>query len=110
MAIGFLGIIIGGMSLVSILGLLLLYMTKQTTAKKMLFYVMAAWGILIALICVTSLPVNWGTQRAATGILGCVSLGGIVIYNHAITEKHHVIAYVLVTVSVAGGMLKLITI
>lgn len=109
MAVGFLGIIIGGMSLVSILGLLLLYVTKQTTTKKRLFYVMAVWGILIALICVANLPVNWGTQRAAAGILGCVSLGGIVIYNHAITEKHHMIAYALVAVSITGGMLKLIT-
>lgn len=108
MAIGFLGIIIGGMSLVSIVGLLLLYLTKQAMTKKTLFYVMAIWGVLIALVSVVNMPVNWGTQRAAAGILGCVSLGGILIFNKADNEKQQMIAYVLVTISVVGGMLKLI--
>lgn len=110
MAIGFFGAIIGGMSLVSIVGLLLLYLTKQTTTKKTLFYVMAIWGILIALIYVVSMPVNWGTQRLAAGLLGCISLGGILIFNRAVSGRQETIAYVLVTISTVGGMLKLLSI
>ena len=60
------------------------------------------------MISVVNMPVNWGTQRAAAGILGCVSLGGILIFNKADNEKQQMIAYVLVTISVVGGMLKLI--
>lgn len=107
MAIGIWSIMVGVMSLISIVGLFLLFMTKQISSKRILFYAMAVWGIMIAVLNVISLPENWITQKITAGLLGCVSLGGILIYKRAVTDRHQFIACILAGVSVIGGMMKL---
>ena len=59
MALGILLILFIVMSLISILGLILMYSVKSEGAKKGTFYAMAVWGMIIAVLGATSAPTNW---------------------------------------------------
>ena len=47
------------MSVVSVIGILLMYLTKEEKVKKGIFYFLAVWGMMIAWIKVKGIPPMW---------------------------------------------------
>ncbi|MDD7027700.1 MAG: hypothetical protein PUI46_11525 [Lachnospiraceae bacterium] len=47
------------MSVVSVTGILLMYLTKEEKVKKGIFYFLAVWGMMIAWINVKGIPPMW---------------------------------------------------
>lgn len=107
MALGILTILFICMSIISGLGILLLYLIKEEKKKKIIFYSLSVWGIIIAVFSATSLPTNYvGSQLVSWGI-GVLSIIGIIVYLKAKTKLQYQVAYLLTTASVVFGMLKL---
>ena len=110
MALGIFGIMFGFMSVVSILGLLVLFLVKGEKARRISLYAMAVWGMAIAAFYGLSLPGNKvGGQMLAWG-LGLMSAAGIAVCAGAEGEVRRQAASVLMALSIVGGMLKLFSI
>ena len=107
MALGILMIMFVAMSVISVVGLSLLYLVKGEGTRRVIFYVMAVWGMIVAVISATSLPSNYMAGRLLAWTLGFLSVAGILVYVRGTEESYRRIACLLVTVSVAGGILKL---
>ena len=106
MALGILMIMFVAMSVISVVGLSLLYLVKGEGTRRVIFYVMAVWGMIVAVISATSLPSNYMAGRLLAWTLGFF-VAGILVYVRGTEESSRRIACLLVTVSVAGGILKL---
>lgn len=104
MALGILMIVFIVMSIVSILGLILLYMVKGERAGKVIFYIMAVWGLAVAVLTAVSLPGNWTMQQIVSWGFGFLSVAGIIVDIAVKSEGRCIPAYLLVTVSVIGGV------
>ena len=107
MALGVLLILFVGMSVISVLGLIIMYLVKNESIKKVVFHGMAVWGMIIAVISATSLPQNDTIQQVIAWMIGFLSVAGIIVHVRAKDHKQKVIAYSLVSVSVIAGMAKL---
>nr|WP_296266566.1 hypothetical protein [uncultured Merdimonas sp.] len=107
MAIGMIMLLCIGMSAVSILGVLLLFLAKSVRVKRAVFYGVSIWGMAIALLSAVSLPVNWTGQQAAAWALGFCSVAGILVHVKAKSRKQYYIAYLLAAISCLGGVLKM---
>lgn len=105
MVLGFLLIMFIGMSTISILGLLLMYLLKNERAKTILFYCMSVWAMAIAVLGATSLPTNYTIQQIIAWGLGFLSVIALIVHMKATTKNLHTISYILVTVSIIGGIL-----
>ncbi len=108
MALGFLALFITGVIVISVAGLLLMYLVRSETVKKYIFYIMAAWGMLISVVSAPSLPVNWIFMRAAAWAAGFLGIAGIVVSIAGRTRKHRIYAFLLVTISVVAGVVILV--
>lgn len=86
---------------------LALYLVKSPGARQVIFYIMAIWGMIIAVVSATSLPTNYTLERLITRAIGFLSAAGIVIHIRSAEDKARMAARLLVTVSVAGGIIKL---
>lgn len=106
MALGILLILFIVMSLISILGLILMYSVKSEGAKKDTFYAMAVWGMIIAVLGATSAPTNWIIYQVLSWIFGFMGIAGILVYMKYRSEGRCMPAYLLVTASVVLGMVK----
>lgn len=106
MALGLIVIVFVVMSLISILGLILMYAVKSEGARKGTFYAMAVWGMIVAVLGATSAPANWIAYQVLSWIFGFMSIAGILVYIRAKSEGRCMPAYILVTASVVLGMLK----
>ena len=106
MALGYLALMFIIMSVISIAGLVLLLIIKNEKANRAILYIMAAWGILIAVMNVTALPINWITWRVAAGACGLAGLAGGIVRFIA-KEDLKAVSALLATVSVLAGMVML---
>lgn len=104
MALGLLALLIIGVIVISIAGLLLMYLVRSETVKKYIFYIMAVWGMLISVVSAPSLPVNWVFMRAVAWAAGFLGIAGIVVSIAGRTRKHRIYAFLLVTISVVAGV------
>ena len=86
---------------------LALYLVKSPGARQVIFYIMAVWGMVIAVVSATSLPTNYTLERLITWAIGFLSAAGIVIHIRSAEDRAGMAARLLVTVSVAGGIMKL---
>ena len=107
MALGILFLMFVSMSVISVLGILLMFLLKEGGMKKGIFYFMAVWGMLISAWEATSLPTNYIAQQMIAWAFGILSVIGLVVHIRAKGKQHITISYILVTVSVVAGMLKL---
>lgn len=94
------------MSVISIAGLVLLLIIKNEKANRAILYIMAAWGILIAVMNVTALPINWIMWRVVAGVCGLAGLAGGIVRFIA-KEDLKAVSALLATVSVLAGMVML---
>lgn len=95
------------MSAVSVVGISLLYLMKSPRAQQVIFYIMAVWGMFIAAYGATGLPTNYTLERLITWAIGFLSVAGIVLHIRSSEDKARMAARLLVTISVAGGIIKL---
>ena len=107
MALGILMIMFVAMSVISVVGLSFMYLVKGESTGRVIFYVMAVWGMIVAVMSAGSLPTNYTAERLITWAIGFLSVAGILVYIRGTEEKSRRAAYLLVTASVAGGILKL---
>lgn len=105
MALGLYLILFMGLSVISILGILLLFLTKNETRKKGIFYFLALWGMLIAVLSATSLPTNFLTSQLIAWAFGFLSIVGLVIHYRAKEKARFYTAYALVSASCVLGIL-----
>ena len=105
MALGLLMILFVGLSVISILGLLLLYLVQAPQKKKGIFCFLALWGLLIAALSASGLPSNYlGSRLTAWGI-GLLGIIGMAIYLRSESKTLSFLSYFLITVCVVGGIL-----
>lgn len=107
MAIGYLLILFIVMSVISILGLLLMYLVKNERVKTALFYIMAVWGMVVAYLGASSLPSNFTTERILAWAFGFLSVIGLLLHLRSEAGSRRTAAYILVTASVVLGVVKL---
>ena len=106
MALGYLALMFVIMSVISIVGLVLLLIIKNEKANRAILYIMSAWGILIAVMNITALPINWIIWRIAAGACGLIGLAGGIIRFTA-KENKKTAASLLTVISVLAGMTML---
>lgn len=107
MAIGMIMLLFIGMSVVSILGVLLLFLAKSGRVRRAVFYGMSVWGMAVAVISAVSLPTNWAGQQVAAWAFGFLSVAGVIVHVKARTQNQFHLAYFLTAVSCLGGVLKM---
>ena len=93
------------MSLVSVVGIILLYAVKNEKFKKGMFYFLAIWGMIVAYCSVLSTPEYMLGSVIISWLLGGLSVAALLIQLCTRNEKRFQIARVLVTISVAAGMI-----
>jgi len=93
------------MSLVSVVGVILLYAVKNEKFKKGMFYFLAIWGMIIAYCGALSTPGYMLGEVIISWIFGGLSVVALLIQLCMKNEKRFQIARVLVTISVAAGMI-----
>lgn len=93
------------MSLVSVVGVILIYAVKNEKFKKGMFYFLAIWGMIIAYCSVLSTPDYMLGAVIISWFLGGLSVAALLIQSCSRNEKRFQIARVLVTISVVAGMI-----
>lgn len=93
------------MSAVSLIGVILMFLTKNEKVKKGFFYFLSIWGLVITYCNVQSLPENWTGSILLALALGALSVIALLIQLCMKKENKFAIARALVTVSVVAGMI-----
>ncbi len=93
------------MSVISIIGVALLYLIKNEKIKKGIFYFLVAWGMVIAFFNIKSIPIYMTGEILLAGALGAVGVAALVIQLVSKKEKKFQVAKILATVSVVVGMI-----
>ena len=107
MALGILMIGFVVMSVISILGLLLMFLVKNRKTTEKVLYFMAGWGMIIAVLGASAQPSNYVIQQLVSWILGFLGIAGVLVYKKAGNRWMTLIAYLLIILSVVGGMERL---
>ncbi|WP_072524205.1 hypothetical protein [Clostridium sp. Marseille-P3244] len=107
MALGILSILFVGMSVISIIGLLAMYLLKGERAKAVAFYIMSVWGMAVSALAAVSLPTNYTGQRLFVWGLGFLSVIALILHIRTRSKSVRLISYILVTFSIIAGILKL---
>lgn len=107
MALGLLVISFVSTSVISIIGLSLMYLLKNERAKAGIFYFLSIWGMAIAVLSAMSLPSNWMAQQFIAWGFGILSAAGLIVHLKSSSSSGRMTAYALVTISVIGGVLKM---
>lgn len=108
MALGYIFILFVVVCVLSIAGLLIMYLPKKASLRKTGFYITGIWSMVMAIVSATSFPSNWEGQQLISYATGAVALIGLVIYTASKKKGAVTTAYVLVTLSVIIGALRLI--
>lgn len=106
MALGYLFILFVAIIVISILGIALLYISKNQNIKNITFYTLAIWSVIVAFLNVTSLPSNYIFEKVIGLVFGLLAIISIIIKIKK-PEKIN-IAYLLVSLSILLTVLDLI--
>lgn len=93
------------MSVLSVIGVSLLYLAKNEKIKKGIFYFLAIFGMIIAWCNVAGIPDAWFGEIFLAWMLGGLSVVALLLQLCTKWEHRTKIARILVTVSVVVGML-----
>ena len=107
MALGILVISYVAISVISIIGLALMYLLKNDRAKAGVFYFLSIWGMGISVFTAMSLPTNWIAQQLIAWGFGILGAAGLIVHLKSSSASGRMAAYILVTISVIGGVLKM---
>ena len=107
MELGTLFFIFIGMTVVSILGITILLLAKSQLVKNIYFYLLAIWGVVIAINGATLEPENSIIQQIIFWIFGFLVVIGILIKITAKFERAELVADIFVITSVIVGLINL---
>ena len=93
------------MSLVSMIGVILIYLVKNEKMKKGLLNFLTVWGMIIAYCGVRSTPSYMISSTIVTWAIGALSVVALLIQLCSKNENRFKIARILATVSVVAGMI-----
>lgn len=93
------------MSVVSLIGVALLFLVKNEKLQKGLFYFLAVWGMLIAWCNVQSIPLYMTGELLLAWGLGGLGAAAMLVKICGKKENSFQIAKMLATVSVVAGMI-----
>lgn len=79
MALGLLLIAFIVMIVISVLGTIFLFLTKNQKVKNVLFYILAVWGMLISYLSATSMATNFIAEQAIAWTVGFLSVLAIIL-------------------------------
>lgn len=94
------------MSIISIIGIILMYVVRNEKVQKGFFYFLAIWGVIIAYCGVLSTPDLWLERIVASWALGALGVVALLIQLCMKKENKFKIAKILVTISVVAGMVN----
>ncbi|MBQ8518683.1 MAG: hypothetical protein IJ455_03630 [Agathobacter sp.] len=94
------------MSIISIAGLVLLYLSKNEKLKKGLLYFSTAWSIVIAYCGILVSDGFYFANGGIAVVLGALGIAGLLIQLISKKENKFQIARILVTISVVAGMVN----
>lgn len=107
MALGLLLILFMAMSIISVIGLLLLFLLKGEKAQKAVFYCMAVWGMVIAWMTATGYATNQIQEQMLSWGFGALAVVAILMQLCGKGKNAPLVAKLLVTASVVLGLLAL---
>ena len=93
------------MSVISVIGVLMLFLAKNEKVKKGFFYFLAVWGMVVAYCNVLSIPSMWTESILLALGLGALSVVALLVQHCMKNEKRFEYARILVAVSVVAGMI-----
>ena len=92
------------MSFISILGVILMFLTKNKKRKKGIFYGLSIWGLVIA-FCNVQTHFSYMVGGIAFAIaLGLLAVAAVLIQKFGKSGSHFKAAQILTAISVAAGM------
>lgn len=103
--LGMLVILFIAMTVISLVGIILLYLLKSEKAKTVMLYILSVWGVIVAYCNVSGDPINWTGSIIRGWVLGALSVVAILIQLCTKWEKKALVTKLLVTVSVVAGMI-----
>jgi hypothetical protein len=109
-ALGTLLVILVGMIVISVLGVLFLFLSKNQKLKTGVFYFLVVWAILIALISATALPTNYVAAQVISWVIGGIGVVGLLIRVIGKSEKKLAIANTAVALSVVAGLVNMLVV
>ena len=74
MALGLLLVLFMVMSIISVMGLVLLFLLKGEKGQKAVFYFMAVWGMVIAWMTANSYPTNYIKEQLIAWAFGALAV------------------------------------
>lgn len=110
MALGLLLVLFMVMSIISVMGLVLLFLLKGEKGQKAVFYFMAVWGMVIAWMTADSYPTNYIKEQLTAWAFGALAVIALLVQNCGKSERSFLTAKVLVAASVVLGMVALFVI
>ncbi len=93
------------MSVVSVVGVILLFLVKNEKVKHGLFYFLAVWGMIISYCNVRSNPPYMGGQIILALVFGALSVAALLIQLCVKNENKEKFTKILVVISVVAGMI-----
>lgn len=94
------------MSIVSIGGMVLLYLSKNEKLKKGVFYFLAAWSMVVMYCGILMSDGFYFANGPIALVLGALGIAGVLIQLFSKKENKFKLAGILVTISVAAGMIN----
>ena len=98
------------MSIISVMGLVLLFLLKGEKGQKAVFYFMAVWGMVIAWMTANSYPTNYIKEQLIAWAFGALAVIALLVQICGKSERSFLTAKVLVAASVVLGMVALFVI
>ena len=110
MALGLLLVLFMVMSIISVMGLVLLFLLKGEKGQKAVFYFMAVWGKGIVWVTGNSYPTNYIKEQLIAWAFGALAVIALLVQICGKSERSFLTAKVLVAASVVLGMVALFVI
>lgn len=107
MALGLLLILFMVMSIISVVGLLLLFLLKGEKAQKIVFYFMALLGMFIAWMTATSYATNQIKEQMISWGFGALAVVAVLVRLCSKSKNAALAAKLLAAASVVLGMVAL---
>lgn len=96
-----------GLSVISIVGIIFLFLLKNEKQKTIVFYLLSVLGMVISYMNATSIPRDFVGEQVIAWGLGFLSVIAVLLKITGKTEKRFNVAKVLTVVSVLGGIAHL---
>ena len=93
------------MSVVSLIGVVLLFLLKNEKINKGVFYFLAVWGMIIAYCNVRSIPLYMTGEILLALVWGLFGVAALLVQLCMKNEKRYNLAKGMVLVSVIAGMI-----